>query len=312
MIKYSQKELVDSLEKQGLKFSHFSFISEGNFLPSDADWNYKDVPHLNVVHQLVDAVNACIGDDIIATINMQKILGIRFPLSVFNYDTGPNRQTYFANFFVYQLIIETSYIKLDTLRTQVTTRYAIGSAPIWQFFVPILKWVIRKNYDDLMSTDIPMRTRRGDLRAMGYTFKGDNSTYSFRDTMKIQESNLIPPSASKYLGIEFSASLSAVLEQKTVLLGKPDHLGLRLELDNDSISVFLRTCPHEGANLDESKCAKSTLSCPWHARKFRPLLKLSMDADQALQTASGINASVKNGQIRLSRLSTELSVAPAQ
>ena len=121
MIRSTQKELINGLEKHGLKFSQFEFTHEGDYLPTDADWNYKDVPHLNLVHELVDATYGAIGDDSIATINMQKILGIRFPLTVFNYQSGPNQQTYFANFFVFQLVIETTYKQLGPIRTLVTT-----------------------------------------------------------------------------------------------------------------------------------------------------------------------------------------------
>ena len=39
MIRSTQKELINGLEKHGLKFSQFEFTLEGDYLPTDADWN---------------------------------------------------------------------------------------------------------------------------------------------------------------------------------------------------------------------------------------------------------------------------------
>ena len=281
MIRSTQKDLVSMLEKQGLKFIQFSLTHEGDYLPTDADWNYKDVPHLNLVHDLVDACYGMVGDDIIATINMQKIFGIRFPLTVFNYQSGPGRQTYFASFFVFQLIIETTYQQLGPLRTAVTTNYAIGSAPIWQLLAPLLKYVLNKNYENLMSADIPMRTRRGLLRKWGYSFKGDNSPYSFRNTMKIAEANLIAPEILAPLPENIRISLKDLASQKKMYIGVADHRGLRVQWTNQNeIQIFPRTCPHEGADLDDSPCTKNQISCPWHGRTFKPLASLSIQFDR--------------------------------
>jgi hypothetical protein len=269
MLSYSQDELAKGLELQGMKFTYLEISQEGDYLPSDAEWNYKDVPHLNHVHELVDATYASIGDSYIATINMQKIFGFRFPLTVFNYDSKPGRQTYFTNFLFYQLIIETWAQQISPSRTRVTTRYAIGSLPVWQIFAPLLKWVLKRNYKALMKSDVAMRTRRGELRAWGYSFKGDNKPYSFRETMKIQLSNVIPP-ADVEIPKSISVSVDDLIEKKRMTVGRADHLGLRLEYEAGEIRVFARMCPHEGANLDESACADGRLTCPWHGRKFPP------------------------------------------
>ena len=51
MIRKGQTELIAGLQKEeGYTFRIFELASEGDFLPSDADWNYKDVPHLKNVH----------------------------------------------------------------------------------------------------------------------------------------------------------------------------------------------------------------------------------------------------------------------
>ena len=298
MLRYSQEEIVKGLEKQGLKFSFLEVSSDGDFLPSDAEWNYKDVPHLNIVHDLVDATYASISDDSIATINLQKIFGFRFPLTVFNYESKPGRQTYFTSFLFYQLIIETWYEPLSPSRTRVNTRYAIGSLPFWQILTPILKWTLKRNYRSLMSSDIPMRARRGELRSWGYSFKGDRTPYSFLETLKIQLSNVIQPSKCD-LPEEFSISLDELLEKKNITIGRADHLGLRLDYDAGEIRFFPRMCPHEGANLDKSECSQGQIRCPWHGRKFLPLASIKADTIEAEVLTDDYRINLSGRKIRV-------------
>jgi hypothetical protein len=99
-------KITKELTREGLTFKEFSFVQEGNYTPSDADWNYKDVPHLHHIHKLVEAVITNVSDDYIATINVQKVFGIKVPLPVFNYAINKNRQLYYTSLLFYTLIIE--------------------------------------------------------------------------------------------------------------------------------------------------------------------------------------------------------------
>ena len=298
--RHTQKDLVASLEKVGLKFSYLELVQEGDYLPTDADWNYKDVPHLNVVHELVDATIASIDDETMASVLMQKAVGLRFPITTFTYDSGNDRQTCFFNVFFYQLIIESKWEQLGPLRTRVTTRYAIGSAPFWQLFVPIVKWVLARNYENLMTTDIAMRSRRGELRKWGFTFKGDKAPYSYRATMKLQEANVIPPA-----GIATPTPPSATLSlrelerDKVITIGQADHRGLRFQLEDGVVRVFPRMCPHEGANLDHSSCKNGQIACPWHARKFAPLATLALGKGQKVATSEHFELTLEGDSLHV-------------
>src|SRR3990167_9913240 len=109
MKKWTKDQLITSLKKEGLVFTDFSLTHEGKYAIDDADWNYKDVPHLHHVHELVEANFAVMGDDVINTINTQKILGIKMPLAVVNYESGKNEQTYYTCLFFFVLIVQTRY-----------------------------------------------------------------------------------------------------------------------------------------------------------------------------------------------------------
>ncbi len=273
------QELVTQLGLHGLHFFSFSVSHQGQYRPSDADWNYKDVPHLNVIHPLVDTVLADVGDDTIATVNFQSVLGLVFPLVVYNYAVSESVQTYFTTLFMFVLVVETRFESVTEDTTLVTTTYHVGSSRIFQLLKPIIRWLLRRNYDSLMAGDVPMRTRRGWLRARGYRFVRDDTGHGFRATMRLTDQNVIPPP-----GRPPPAPATYSLEELhagPVLFGEEDHLGLRLELRDDEIAVFPRMCLHEGAGLDAAPCRGGKLRCPWHGRVLGPLTELRVDSGGA-------------------------------
>jgi len=284
MKKYTKDQIVKRLEKEGLHFSEFTLTHEGLYDIEDADWNYKDVPHLHVVHELAEAIPTVVGDDVVASVNMQKVLWFRFPFALTNFESGPNSQTYYTTWLFFVLLIHTSYESLGYNRTRVDTTYSVGS-PAWlKFAFPIIRWILKRNYDNLMSTDIPMRLRRGELRGWGYRFHKDDERYSFEKTMDITKSNVVAPAESSApTNYRFSIAQDLPLDGDH-FLGRDDHLGLRVVRRNQTIMIFPRMCPHEGASLDRYKCSGpkdplkgDRLVCPWHGRIFRPIASIDLN-----------------------------------
>ena len=276
MMKRTQKELIDLLGREGIFFRTFDFVTDTECAIEDADWNYKDIPHLTYIHKQVDAYPSMISDTEIASINCQNLLGMRLPLTLFNYESGKNRQTYHTCLLFFVLIIETTYEALAPIKTRVRTRYAIGSSRffLWLGF-PLIRWVLKRNYADLMGGDIPMRERRGTLRNWGYSFLMRKPTYSFFDTMKIHERNVdchvIPP-AQLPIWDPVTVRYEELAKAGVVQVGRSDHLGLQLSLNGDVVAVYPRLCPHEGGCLDANTAVTSgEVVCPWHARKFKPI-----------------------------------------
>lgn len=299
MIKYSKQQITGRLKLEGFRFSEFSLIHEGAYETSDADWNYKDVPHLHFVHELAEAIPTLIADDVITTINTQKVLGFRFPLALVNYASGVNVQTYYTTWFFYILIIETSYESVGTCRTRVKTTYSVGYPPFFAFTFPLIRWILKRNYDNLMSTDIPMRTRRGELRKWGFSFFKDTDSYSFEKTLDIMQSNVIPPQEKNgqktILNLNLTKELS---EDGECFLGHSDHNGLRIVRKGQHLLLFPRMCPHEGANLDRQSCTNDIVICPWHGRVFQPLavLDLSQKNSQKLDL-NGFTLTLNEGTL---------------
>ena len=272
---WNKDHLIDRLKKEGLVFSNFSLVHEGNYAVDDADWNYKDVPHLHYVHELVEAVYAAMQDEFIATINIQKVFGFRMPLCVFNYQSGKDEQTYYTSWLFFTLIVHTCYEKIAENKTRVITTYYVGSSTILKWCFPFIRYAIRKNYKNLMLADIPMRERRGKLRELGYQFYKSTESYSFPKTMEILEQNVIIRPVS--LG-QYTININDVLAlDGEYFHGKDDHLGIRLVRQKNELFIFARMCLHEGASLDRGKCIGMKIQCPWHGRLHAPLAKFTVN-----------------------------------
>ena len=275
-MKRSKEQLISQLKAQGLYFSSFSLDHQGNYAATDAEWNYKDVPHLHYVHEWAEAIISYVGDHEIASVNIQNVLGLKLPLGVFNYSFDGRTQIYYTTFLFFVLIVETTYDPLDVNKTKVVTTYSVGSPRVLQFTFPFIRWLITRNYKNLMSTDIPMRTRRGELRSWGYAFIRPSGGYGFEQTMNISGSNVVVtkdpiPFPSVQLKIERDQSLP-----NEWLIGRADHLGLRVVRKDEKILLFPRMCPHEGASLDLHPCVKGKVTCPWHGRVFQPVAEFDL------------------------------------
>lgn len=123
-----------------------------------------------------------------------------------------------------------------------------------------------------------MRTRRGELRSWGYEFKKPDQDYSFKKTMEIMESNVVPPARSQPSSEAVQLDLQQVLPGDGVFLwGRSDHLGLQLIRTGQKVSIFPRMCPHEGALLDGARCSKQDrVKCQWHGREFSPYAQIDL------------------------------------
>jgi nitrite reductase/ring-hydroxylating ferredoxin subunit len=267
--KSSKETLVAQLTGEGFRFCHFSMTSEGDYTEDDADWNYKDIPHLHEVHALAESHPAVVGRDITCSVNLQRILGIWFPITLVNFEYQKNRQVYYTTLLFFVIIIETSIEQRGPLRCAVHTNYSIGSSP-WLFFLtPVLKRLVTRNYHVLMSEDIPMRERKGQLRKLGYTFRKDGDTYSFIGTRYIMKENLCAPAGASNI---VRANYATLLDGKQeAFAGDAGLLGFRMVRSGDDVTVFPRACPHEGASLDKSDCAGGFVRCRWHGRQIAPI-----------------------------------------
>ena len=273
MIKSGSGQLVHALNNAGFTFSQVTLDSAGRWSPADTDWNYRDIPHLNIIHSQVDNVLAFADTDFTSSLFVQKLGPFRLVLSIVVYSVSENNHVYFTSVGPFVLIIDTVWEKQDLENTLVSTTYNIGSPSFLRPFHFIIKPVLRKNYQLLMAEDLPMRQRRGYLRSKGFTFRQDSEGHSFFDSLKISRKNLIyPQSHSETVRVD----LSLVQPDSGLSVEVSSGRGLRLIKDKTCVQVFALSCEHEGADLSTARREKDCLVCPWHGRLVRPIAKIDL------------------------------------
>lgn len=295
MISYESRtldELVAALTAEGMRFRQFECVSEGEYAPEDAAWNYMDIPHLTYVHKQVDGVLALAADQITGSVFFQRIPFFRLPLTVLIYQSAQNAITYYTSFGFFLLIIQTSWASIDATHTRVVTRYAVGwTGWLVGLVYPLIRKLLERNYRILMSEDTPMRHQRGMLRRKGYGFRIHGDVPSFLESKKIMQQNVVVPEHNVVAPRDLppwpgrSIQYEELLEGRPVFLGDADHLGLAVVRTGSLVSIYPRLCPHEGAGLDDAVCQSSlagngscAVQCPWHGRKFRPILAIDLPA----------------------------------
>jgi hypothetical protein len=306
-IRHTAPELVRSLGRHGLRFRPFTLESEGAWTGEDADWNYKDVPHLNEVHTQARAVGAAIGDEIAATINMQKIAGIAMPIALANYVASDGSQVYFTTMLCFVLVVETRIADAGDVATggtaKVQTTYHIGGPRVAMWAFPLLRRILTANYRVLMSEDLPMREQRGRLRRAGFSFVSDGRPRTFAETIDLTVRNVVAPSPDhdKVVTID----LGNLGEGSTIIAGSgPD--GLRIvRTSGAKVSIFNRVCDHEGAPLDCALLTGDSLVCPWHAKRVKPLVTMQLDAPdrQAVEVGPGYEIVMEDSRMTISGVS---------
>ena len=268
----SFQDLIESLERKNYKFYFFVAESNGNYFPEDSDWNYRDIPHSKFIHKNLTSVKAYSSKDTYGGINVVKLpfVHLSIPLMAISYEQSKFNQMYFSTIGPYILLVNTVSKKIKENETNVKTSYALGSKGVFNYFHKFLSKLILKNYKKLMSEDVPMRLRRGELRKHGHKFYSDiNVSYKF--TEEINRANVyLKTNSVKETNIQKSDIDSS--KDGDVLGERFGLLSFFISEKDNVKKLWPTTCVHEGANLSK-KCIKGEkIFCPWHNRIIKPLL----------------------------------------
>lgn len=291
----SINHIKKSLEELGVVFTAGERSTQGEYSSSDVEWNYNDVPHLNEVHQLANAVQGAISDNDSVSIYLQKIGPLRFPMSVFISSISRFENCYFTTLGPFILLIQTKWSSVES-KTLVVTRYWLGSGKMLKWTHKTLFKFIYANYENLMSGDVPMRSRRGELRSRGYLFGGDFDGYSFSSSMKLNSRDVRVPELLERF--EWRSAISEVNFGST-LIGADDNSGVRLDRHENIIRVFPRICMHAGARLDFGESIGSCIKCPWHGNLIKPIFVIDLNIWPETYVSNGISVEVQKLNISI-------------
>jgi len=252
---YRRAQIVAGLEAEGLVFRTFTIGHDSPHAVADWDWNQRDLPHIPHIHGGFRLVPLVVGDDLASGLFVQKLLGFSLPLGVTYHHASASTRVYTTTLGPLALVVEASLEAIAT-GSRVTTVYSLGIRPALRLILPAAEWFLRRNYAQVRDEDEPLRVRRTELRRWGYRFDDHGSYQRSLDlsTGKIKHPNVSPQRVELTLG--------------DVLVGRADHLGLRVISTPDAWLVFPRMCEHQGASLDTCALQGSTLTCPWHGRQI--------------------------------------------
>jgi hypothetical protein len=283
--------MIQGLSAEGMVFSSSEQSHTGQYAPADAEWNYKDVPHLKEIHNQVEGIPGAITREYWVGFFMQKIGPVQVPITVFNYGADPLSNVYFGAVGPFALIISTNWQDNGNSTTTVVTQYNLGSARYLRWMHGIVHKVLARNYKVLMDADTPMRLRRGELRSRGYEFDGDNTGHGFLETINLQTVGVIPPSAAE--SFSWVGEVDAI-PQGSTFGGTDDVGGVRIVRQQDKLLVFPRVCLHAGASLDDAKIDGDCIICPWHGKRTQPLAVLVDAKLVSVDNSHGVSVRVEN------------------
>lgn len=268
----TQAQLVGALQECGYSFRTFQSVVEDPCRADDVEWNYKDIVHPHFIHSHMTRCYSFADADGYSCIDIQRLFGFPMAQSVSTWISGPKRLTTqtVSGFLI--ILIEVVFEDVGEARARTTTTYQIGSPSrlLLTAAFPVLRWVLRRNWDKFYRDDRRMRVRRGELRQEGFDFARPPG---FASTLKISDNNVVSHADSSTH--EVARVDLAQPEGRVVHVGRSDHRGLQVVLRPDRLEVYPRLCPHEGACLDTTGAPPhAQIQCPWHGRKFPPIIAL--------------------------------------
>ena len=215
---------------------------------------------------------------------------------MFNYGADPLSNVYFGAIGPFALIISTNWQDNGNSTTTVVTQYNLGSARYLRWMHAIVHRVLARNYKVLMEADVPMRLRRGTLRARGYKFAGDDNGTGFIETINLQTVGVVAPLSTQ----SFSwVSELEKLPQGSTFVGTDDVGGVRVVRQQDKVLVFPRVCLHAGALLDDAKIEGDCIICPWHGKRIGAIADFNTLEGSSHCNKSGLTMEVDDAILRI-------------
>ncbi len=268
MVHHINYHLAERLISSGSSRTELAVSTVGKWTSHDVEWNYFDVPHLNLVHTQVGGIQLDTRDDLVVSLIQQKIGPFRFRSLLFVYRVSSRSVGYVSSVGPFLILVESTWEEISNGETKVDTRYQIFSSKYLKPMHWIVRMLLKRNYAMLMTEDVPMRVRRNEVRRAGHSFYSDQEPHSFLRSKQTGRNNVTRDDSN---AVEFDVPLNTLATPRTFFLGDSYSKGLRIDVGPTEINVYPRMCVHEGACLDEVTPCNRSLVCPWHGRVIPPL-----------------------------------------
>lgn len=264
--KYIRAQDLDGLIKKlhkGVRISKGKFTSKTVGIVTDYEWNHLDQSHRLYIHDAYhDALRIATSKDIAVSIMAFRNLPIYIQVVDMRIDRGLFYQSYtfFGLLFCHQIcrmIQESDEVVLD-IEWRTVSHWLLGFLHK-PFNRRMYNLISKQNGEDK-----PLRIQRHKLRQSGVRFKTDEP--DFLNSNVLSDMIIFPneTTSQKFSILDIPAEKITKVKLGTV--------EIYAQRDDAAIKVWPALCPHEGAEMPESKICNGVITCPWHNRRFSPTL----------------------------------------
>ena len=263
----STEILMKQFEKSGYTFLSKSYEKIHGCLATDLDFNYKDVPHLQHVHKDFYCYFHSISDKSIVVSRFTKVLKMKVPITLSSWEPRENEHASLFNLFGFVVITLAKFENIGENESKLITTYNVShqSKLMLKIIGPIVHYLLKRSYYQILAEDTEIRERRGELRKNGFDFKKSyEGTYRYSETLDIEKKNVFLKEKNKKVSIK--TKINNIVEINT-----GDLRGVYILKKNDLYYLHNSTCSHEGANLKNCLQSNNMIKCPWHGKLIKPL-----------------------------------------
>jgi nitrite reductase/ring-hydroxylating ferredoxin subunit len=258
-----------NLEKEILKMHPGMTLTRGhheslvNGFINDLDWNAFDYWHRIYVHNTYhDALQVFSGKHFSVNVTRWG----KLPIFIQVANAWIKAGLYIQSMTILGIIYCHQVVKLTQKGEQVLLQVNWYTASHWLFrwlHGPFNRRLLKlQKVQDI--EDRPIRDRRYQLRKLGFHFITD--VPDFLNSNALTDHVIVPKFPSPV-----RVSL-AQLEEGKIERVEAGILAFLVKKQGAAIAVWPALCPHEGAPLEKQHICNDTLQCPWHGRRFRPVV----------------------------------------
>lgn len=276
----STEILMKQFEKSGYTFLSKSYEKIHGCLATDLDFNYKDVPHLQHVHKDFYCYFHSISDKSIVVSRFTKVLKMKVPITLSSWEPRENEHASLFNLFGFVVITLAKFENIGENESKLITTYNVShqSKLMLKIIGPIVHYLLKRSYYQILAEDTEIRERRGELRKNGFDFKKSyEGTYRYSETLDIEKKNVFLKEKNKKVSIK--TKINNIVEINT-----GDLRGVYILKKNDLYYLHNSTCSHEGANLKNCLQSNNMIKCPWHGKLIKPLKVFNKEENFSIES----------------------------
>ncbi|MGZ3727111.1 MAG: Rieske 2Fe-2S domain-containing protein [Pseudobdellovibrio sp.] len=253
-----EQNLLNLSKNQTLTSGEYNFGSHCSV--NDLDWNHMDWNHRPHIHNTYgNSVRIYAEPNFSLSLTQIKFMGFRFFVQVSDVKLGK------GSFYQCYTVLGLFYIHgiLQNREVDTTFKWYILSH---KFLKPIHSLLSKRLFNlnhVQIAEDVPLRTRRRDLSAAGYSFPPDERDYVTSNDGKYRTQYPLIKKSSHH-------DLSGLGPGQMTEVSLDSFQFIILKIDSENIKIWSKVCPHEGGPLAiDKKCGHDEISCPWHGLKIK-------------------------------------------